>query len=94
MPARLVRMPTACAPRSLTMPLTRQLRLLVEHRRRTVADRTRLTNRLTALLKAYFPQPWSGPERLAPAGRQRVCPRVANPAGRTASQLSQAAAVL
>lgn len=42
--------------------LTRQLRLLVEHRRRTVADRTRLTNRLTALLKTYFPQAleWAG----------------------------------
>ncbi len=42
--------------------LTRQLRLLVEHRRRTVADRTRLTNRLTALLKSYFPQAleWAG----------------------------------
>jgi transposase len=42
--------------------LTRQLRLLVEHRRRTVADRTRLTNRLTDLLKTYFPQAleWAG----------------------------------
>ena len=42
--------------------LTRQLRLLVEHRRRTVADRTRLTNRLGALLKTYFPQAleWAG----------------------------------
>jgi transposase len=41
---------------------TRQLRLLVEHRRRTVADRTRLTNRLTSLLKTYFPQAleWAG----------------------------------
>jgi transposase len=36
--------------------LTRQLRLLGEHRRKTVADRTRLTNRLGALLKTYFPQ--------------------------------------
>lgn len=40
--------------------LTRQLRLLVEHRRETVADRTRLTNRLTALLKTYFPQALEG----------------------------------
>jgi len=40
--------------------LTRQRRLLVEHRRRTVADRTRLTNRLTALLKTYFPQAREG----------------------------------
>src|SRR5947208_3097214 len=36
--------------------MTRQLRLLVEYRRKTVADRTRLTNRLTDLLKTYFPQ--------------------------------------
>jgi hypothetical protein len=42
--------------------LTRQLRLLVEHRRKTVAERTRLSNRLTALLKTYFPQAltWAG----------------------------------
>ena len=41
---------------------TRQLRLLVEHRRRTVDDRTALTNRLTDLLKTYFPQAleWAG----------------------------------
>ena len=35
---------------------TRTLRLLVEHRRRLVGDKTRLSNRMTALLKAYFPQ--------------------------------------
>ncbi|HEV7376429.1 MAG TPA: IS110 family transposase [Pyrinomonadaceae bacterium] len=35
---------------------TRTLRYLVEHRRRLVADRTRLSNRMTALLKCYFPQ--------------------------------------
>ena len=35
---------------------TRTLRLLVEHRRRIVADRTRTSNRMTALLKCYFPQ--------------------------------------
>ena len=42
--------------------LTRQLRLLVEHRRHMVDDCTRLTNRLTALLKTYFPQAldWAG----------------------------------
>ncbi len=42
--------------------LTRQLRLLVEYRRSTVAERTRLTNRLTGLLKTYFPQAleWAG----------------------------------
>lgn len=34
---------------------TRTLRLLVEHRRRLVADQTRTSNRLTALLKCYFP---------------------------------------
>ena len=35
---------------------TRTLQLLVEHRRRLVGDRARISNRLTALLKAYFPQ--------------------------------------
>jgi transposase len=35
---------------------TRALRLLVEHRRRLVSDRTRTSNRLTSLLKCYFPQ--------------------------------------
>jgi transposase len=35
---------------------TRTLRLLVEHRRRLINDRTRFSNRLTALLKGYFPQ--------------------------------------
>jgi len=35
---------------------TRTLQYLVEHRRRLVHDRTRLSNRMTALLKAYFPQ--------------------------------------
>ncbi len=35
---------------------TRTLQLLVEHRRRLVNDRTRISNRLTALLKSYFPQ--------------------------------------
>jgi len=40
--------------------LTRQRRLRVEHRRMTAADRTRLTNRLTALLKRYFPQALDG----------------------------------
>ncbi len=41
---------------------TRAIRLLVEHRRRLVNDRTRLTNRLTDLLKGYFPQAleWAG----------------------------------
>jgi transposase len=35
---------------------TRTLTLLMEQRRRLVNDRTRLSNRLTALLKGYFPQ--------------------------------------
>ena len=35
---------------------TRTLRYLVEHRRRIVSDRTRISNRMTALLKCYFPQ--------------------------------------
>jgi transposase len=35
---------------------TRTLRLLVEHRRRLVGDRTRTSNRMTSLLKCYFPQ--------------------------------------
>lgn len=35
---------------------TRTLKYLVEHRRRLVSDKTRLSNRMTALLKLYFPQ--------------------------------------
>src|SRR5215203_430614 len=35
---------------------TRCLRHLVEHRRRLVDDRTRISNRMTSLLKCYFPQ--------------------------------------
>ena len=34
---------------------TRTLQLLVEHRRRLVSDQTRTSNRLTSLLKGYFP---------------------------------------
>jgi transposase len=37
-------------------PLTRQLQLLVEARRRFIADRVRLSNRLEHALKSYFPQ--------------------------------------
>jgi len=42
--------------------LTRTISLLVEHRRKLINDRTRLTNRLRALLKQYFPQAltWAG----------------------------------
>jgi transposase len=41
---------------------TRQLALLVEHRRTLVNDQTRLSNRLTSLLKLYYPQAlaWAG----------------------------------
>lgn len=41
---------------------TRHLRLLTEQRRKLVDDRTRLTNRLTILLKEVFPQArdWAG----------------------------------
>lgn len=35
---------------------TRTLRYLVEHRRRLVDDQTRTSNRMTSLLKSYFPQ--------------------------------------
>lgn len=37
-------------------PLTRQLQLLVEHRRKLCNEKTRLTNQLTSYLKSYFPQ--------------------------------------
>lgn len=43
-------------------PQTRTLQLLVEGRRKLVNERTRLSNRLTSLLKGYFPQAldWCG----------------------------------
>ncbi len=44
---------TAWTPDDAT---TRTLQFLVEQRRRLVNDRTRFSNRLTAALKAYFPQ--------------------------------------
>jgi len=34
---------------------TRTLQFFVEHRRTWVSDKTRLTNRLTSVLKGYFP---------------------------------------
>lgn len=37
-------------------PITRQLRLLTEHRRDFVADRTQVSNQLRATLKCYYPQ--------------------------------------
>jgi transposase len=37
-------------------PATRELQLLVQHRRAVIDERTTLTNRLQALLKCYFPQ--------------------------------------
>jgi transposase len=41
---------------------TRTMSMLVESRRKTVNEQTRLTNRLTSLLKSYFPQAleWAG----------------------------------
>src|SRR5215831_4087532 len=44
---------TPLTPQSPTM---RALAQLVEHRRRLVGDKVRLTNRLTSALKNYFPQ--------------------------------------
>src|SRR5215470_12989062 len=44
---------TPLRPQSPTM---RALAQLVEHRRRLVGDKVRLTNRLTSALKNYFPQ--------------------------------------
>lgn len=43
-------------------PQTRTLQMLVEHRRKVVQDRVRLTNRIKSLLKGYFPQAleWAG----------------------------------
>ena len=38
-------------------PATRLLQLLVEHRRKLVEERTRHSNRLTAALKNFYPQP-------------------------------------
>ena len=40
--------------------LTRSIQLLTEDRRGLVDERTALTNQLTAALKMYFPQAWSG----------------------------------
>ena len=42
--------------------LTRTIALLVEHRRQLVKEQTRLSNRLTDLLKLYYPQAlaWAG----------------------------------
>jgi transposase len=39
----------------LEEPVTRQLRLLTEHRRDFVGDRTQISNQLTAALKCYYP---------------------------------------
>ena len=45
---------TELRPQSAQM---RALQQLVEDRRKLVADRVRVTNRLTAALKRYYPQP-------------------------------------
>jgi transposase len=41
---------------------TRELRMLAEYRRRLIHDRSRLINRLTSILKCYFPEAlqWTG----------------------------------
>jgi transposase len=44
------------APLTPQSPAMRALAQLVEHRRRLVGDKVRLTNRLTSALKNYFPQ--------------------------------------
>jgi transposase len=49
---------------------TRQIQMLAEERRQLVDDRTRLTNRLTALLKESFPQ---GLEWAGELGSARAC---------------------
>ncbi len=52
----LLKYSEALKPLSPDSKATRILQRLVEDRRRFVADRVRLTNRLTATLKAYYPQ--------------------------------------
>lgn len=52
----LRRHPEKLAPLCLERTEVRALRRLVEDRRALVDDRTRITNRLTHALKAYFPQ--------------------------------------
>lgn len=49
---------------------TRALRRLTEHRRKTVDQKTKLTQQLTALLKDYFPQAlsWAGARIASPMG--------------------------
>jgi transposase len=47
---------------------TRQIQMLSEQRRKLVDDRTRLTNRLTAWLKASFPQALEWADELGTAG--------------------------
>lgn len=52
----LLKHPDKLRPLRLQSPPMRALCRLVEDRRRLVADRVRVTNRITAALKAYFPQ--------------------------------------
>ncbi|MCG8434249.1 MAG: IS110 family transposase [Gammaproteobacteria bacterium] len=52
----LLKHPDALKPLSPDSAATRILQRLVEDRRHFVADKVRLTNRLTAALKAYYPQ--------------------------------------
>jgi hypothetical protein len=55
----------------------RQLRRLVELRRDLVNDRTRLTNRITDALKAYFPQVLSWGDKQDPSGSSEARPPAA-----------------
>jgi transposase len=73
-------------------PLTRELALLVEQRRRLVDQRTALTNRLTALLKQYFPQAldWVGPlEQTAAMDFLRRWPQLADVQGASTQELTE-----
>jgi transposase len=53
----LCRHPERLQPLAAQSAPMRALQQLVEQRRRLVADRVRLTNRITGALKNYFPQP-------------------------------------
>ena len=50
------RHPEQCHPWTPERPEVRAQAALVEMRRRLVADKVRITNRLTAALKNYYPQ--------------------------------------
>ena len=71
---------TALVPQSAPL---RALQQLVEQRRRLVADRVRLTNRITGALKNYFPQPLQWFD-----DRPRACSAISSPAGRPSNRCS------